>query len=76
MIALPDFTPVHDVALLNKFAQWQSALGVTCHVIEVALQDGAVTRPELEDIRQRAQDHMRVFFEFLSRMESLVEGEP
>lgn len=76
VIALPDFTPVHDVALLNKFAQWQSALGVTCQVIEMALEDGAVTRPELEDIRQRAQDHMRVFFEFLSRMETLVEGEP
>jgi len=75
VIALPDFAPVSDVELLNKFAGWQSALGVTCHVIQQALEDGEITRAELDDVRGRAQDHMQRFFEFLSRMETLVEGE-
>lgn len=75
VIALPEYALVHDIAQLNKFAEWQSALGVTCHAIQMALEDSAVTRTQLENIRQRAQAHMVVFFEFLSRMESLVEGE-
>ncbi len=76
VIALPVFKPVSDVELLNKFAEWQSALGITCHVIKTAFENGALTAAELAAVRDAAQDHMQRFFEFLSRMETLVEDKP
>ncbi len=75
-IPLPDYAPVSDVELLIKFAQWQTALGVTCEAIHNTLETRHITHKELVNIRTRAQDHIRLFFEFLSRMESLEEDIP
>lgn len=75
VVPLPDYSRVSDVELLTKYAEWQAFIGRTCQRIHEALDAHRIQPREYEAIRMHGMDHMQRFFEFLSRLESLVEEE-
>ncbi len=72
-VQLPDYCACSDVELLTKFSDWQARMGYTCREIHTALDDGEVTPAEVAAIKLAANHHMEGFFEFLHRLETLVE---
>lgn len=72
-IPLPDYHNCSDVELLTKFAEWQCRMGKTCEHIHRALEDGRVTSAEASRVRAAGYHHVQGFFEFLHRLETLVE---
>jgi hypothetical protein len=70
---LPDYAPCSDVELLIKFSEWQARMGRTCEHIHDALADSKITQAEADRVRRAGHHQMRAFFEFLHRLETLVE---
>ncbi len=72
-VPLPDFSRVSDVELLTAYADWQAFIGQTCGAVRDALADHRIERHEVEEIRQRGNKHVQRFFEFMSRLEALID---
>lgn len=70
----PDLT-ICDTELLSLFAEWQSAMGVTCQAIREALSDGRITYSESRSIQSAGNRHMMRFMEFLSRLYRIAEAD-
>ncbi len=69
---------VGDVALLNRFADWQSAMGTTCEEIRSALDPNGpcgtgIARGEAESIAAAGYQHMQRFMDFLEELKSIQE---
>ncbi|MFP4615554.1 MAG: phage regulatory CII family protein [Thiohalorhabdus sp.] len=72
-IPLTSFEGVSDAELLDLYAGYHKELGETAEAIRDALADGAVTRRELERVRKELFEDTAAAFEFLARLEDLVD---
>jgi len=73
-IPLGDFSRVSDVELLTAYARYHAEVGQTAVAIGESLEDGRITRTEFERIRAEGFEDIQRFFEFLARLESLIDG--
>ncbi len=64
---------VADMAVLESFAEWQAALGMTCQEIRDALRDGKMTRAEGRRITAAFYEHMKRGLEFLEHVHAIEE---
>ncbi len=72
-IPLGDFNGVSDVELLNAYAAWHAEIGQAADAIRNALEDARVTRAEFERVRKEFHEGTQRGFEFLTRLEALVD---
>lgn len=73
VIPLGDFSQVSDVELLTAYARYHADLGDTAAAIHDTLRDGRVTRAEYNRVRQQGFQDIQCFFEFLARLEALID---
>lgn len=73
-IPLGDFSRVSDMELLSVYADYHARLGAMAHSVSAAFADGRVTREECAQIKAAGFRAIQGFFEFVSRLESLIDG--
>lgn len=74
-IPFGNFSRVSDVELLNAYARWHAEQGETAQAISDALADGRITRQEYGRVRREIHEDIQRAFEFLARMEAVIDGE-
>lgn len=72
-IPLGDYSRVSDTELLTVYARYHAELGETAAAISSALEDGRITRAEFEHIKREGYEDIQRFFEFLARLEALID---
>ena len=72
-IPLGDFSSTSDTELLTAYARYHKEIGRTAAAISDALEDGRITRAEFECIRQEGFQQIQRFFEFLARLEAVID---
>ena len=73
MINLGDFSASSDVELLDLYARWHGSIGDVAQEVSAALADGRIEREEFDRIRKEGMEQIHWFFEFLARVEALIE---
>lgn len=72
-IPLGDFTGTSDTELLTAYVRYHAEVGQTAAAIGETLADGRITRAEFERVRREGFEDVQRFFEFLSRLEALID---
>ena len=72
-IPLGHYKGISDTELLESYAAWHAEIGETCGVISKALADRRISRAEFEDIRIEMFEDIQKAFEFLSRLEAVID---
>ncbi|WP_422452456.1 phage regulatory CII family protein [Endozoicomonas sp. ALC066] len=73
IINLGDFSATCDTELLNMYARWHAEIGDVSREVSAALSDGRITRDEFHRIRKEGMEQIHFFFEFLARVEALID---
>ena len=73
-IELADFSGSSDVEILTAYAKYHAELGETAKAIAAALEDGRLTKREVDKIRLEGFQDMQTFFALLHRLEALIDG--
>lgn len=73
-ISLQDHTGISDLALLDAYAAYHADIGQTAQAIRAALTSGdGITRAAVEKVRRELYEDATAGFEFLARLESLID---
>ncbi|MGI9278218.1 MAG: phage regulatory CII family protein [Endozoicomonas sp.] len=73
IVHLGDFAATCDTELLDIYAQWHAEIGDVSREVSAALADGRITRDEFHRIRKEGMEQIHFFFEFLARVEALID---
>lgn len=73
VIPLGDFSETSDIELMNAYANWHAEIGDVSREVSRALEDGQVEREEYHRIRHEGMEQIQKFFEFLARLEALID---
>ena len=73
LIHIGRFDGVSDMELLDAYAEWHLEVGDVAHEVRTALADGKVTRDEFERIHKEGQEQITAFYEFMRRLEGLID---
>ena len=74
IVHLGDFSATSDTELLSLYARWHSEIGDVAREVSGALESDRLTRDDFHRIRKEGIEQVRWLFEFLARIEALVES--
>lgn len=72
-IPLGDFTGTSDIELLNSYAAWHAEISEITQAVVNAIGDRCISRDEYERVRLELHQDAQRGFEFLSRLEALID---
>lgn len=72
-VPVPRLRNVSDMQLLDAWADWHADIGETGAEIKKALQDGRITRAEIDAIRREMFEDFQRELELLQRLEALCD---
>lgn len=72
-VPLGDFSHISDTELLTVYAQYHAKLGELSSTVARAIEDGRITRRECAQVKAAGFAAIQGFFEFMSRLEALVD---
>lgn len=64
---------VSDAEILTAYAAWHTDIGSTAKAIHAALEDGRITRDEINLIRKKFQAQIVTGFQLLDRLEAVCD---
>ena len=70
---LGEFSSTGDVELLSAYADWHREIGKVAREVSLTLSDGSIQRSDYHRILQEGIGQVQAFFEFLARLEALVD---
>ena len=73
VINLGDFSTTSDSSLLDIYARWHAEIGDVAKEVSGALENKRLSREDFHRIRKESIEQVRWLFEFLARVEALVD---
>lgn len=72
-VEVGEFDGLSDMELLSLYLEWHRETGETAAEIKKTLDDGKVTRAEVDKVKREVMQDISAIYEFIARLESLVE---